>query len=124
MLEQAKEIITFHKEKCFKCGNIVEKNQEGYYRCSCGYEWANLFIKRMPVKAFIFFKEYADKEFCSDYGMAFKSLMERPNDLEIQMLEVMRDLNNRVSNLEQKKTKRTTLSGREIKKEEEKDGKI
>ena len=75
-LEEMKNILVYHKsEKCFKCGSLVEKNSEGYFKCDCGFEWANLFIKRIPVDAFLAFKEIADKEFCSDYGMALKSLI-------------------------------------------------
>lgn len=99
MLEQAREIIEAHKEKCFKCGGAVAKNEEGYYKCpSCGFEWANLFIKRLPKDAFLMFKEYADAGFCSDYGMALKSLV---GSSEMKALfGMLSDLDQRLAKLE------------------------
>ena len=76
-LEEIKNIIVFHKsEKCFKCGNLVEKNTDGYFKCECGFEWANLFIKRIPVSTFLLFKQISDTEFCSDYGLMLKSILD------------------------------------------------
>ena len=118
MLEQAKQIIEFHKEKCFKCGEIVEKGENGVYNCkNCGFEFANLFMKRIPVNTFLTFKEIADKEFCSDYGMAFKSIIDKITDGTIGLImEIFQELEQRLSKLENKPAKEIkTLSGRIIK---------
>lgn len=118
--EQAQEIIRFHKERCMKCGNPVDKGENGTYRCECGFEWANLFIKRLPVKSFLLFKEYADKEFCSDYGMAFKSLIDKlwnESEAIVKIFEILQEHEQKISNLEGKpeKTKEIKLlSGKKI----------
>jgi len=117
MLEQAKEIINYHKsERCFKCDNLVEKGENGIFKCSnCGFEWANLFIKRIPSNTFLAFKEYADKEFCSDYGMALKSMIDMSG-----MLNVLSVLEERIIALENKKPEEvkeiTLLSGKKLRK--------
>jgi len=82
-INQIKNIVLYHKsEKCFKCGNLVEKNSEGYFKCECGFEWANLFIKRIPVDAFMLFKKFADANFCSDYGMCLRDSINSINELQ------------------------------------------
>ena len=100
--EKAVEILKYHKsEKCFKCDEIVEKSEDGVFRCKCGFSWANMFIKRMPIKTYLKFKKFAEDEFCADYGMAFKKLMDDfISDRTLELIEVMRDLDNRISKLE------------------------
>ena len=106
-LEEMKNIVAYHKsEKCFKCGIMVEKNKEGYFRCQCGFEWANLFIKRIPVDTYKIFKDYAEKEFCSDYGFSLKALLDNAFNSQIQaVFELMKGLDERISKLEQKPEK-------------------
>jgi len=100
---KATDIIKFHKsEECFKCHTLVEKSEDGIFRCNCGYEWANLFIKRIPTKPFLIFKEVADKEFCSDYGMAFKSLIDDIGHTEMNNMILLKfqELEERLSRVE------------------------
>ena len=116
---EAKDIIKYHKsEACFKCNTLVEKNAEGYFHCNCGFEWANLFIKRIPVQPFLVFKQFADKEFCSDYGLCFKKLIDDANgnnQMVVGLLEMMKEHDDRISKLENKPAKEIkTLSGKII----------
>ena len=108
-INQIKNIVLYHKsEKCFKCGNLVEKNSEGYFKCECGFEWANMFIKRIPVDAFKIFKDYADREFCSDYGMAIKSMTEDTTKWATISV-IISELEQRISKLEEKPVKEIKL---------------
>jgi len=127
MLEQAKEIIKYARsEKCFKCDNLVEKGENGVFKCDkCGFEWANLFIKRLPSKTFLLFREFSDKEFCSDYGMAFKSIIDNTINSNV-LLEGMSVLEQRISALEKKPEggKRNLLGQPILKKGGRENGKI
>lgn len=119
MLEQAKEILNYHKEKCFRCGTPVERGNDGLLVCDkCGFKWANLFIKRLPADAFLLFKQYADDEYCADYGMALKSLLMNRGDWKA-ILEMLQDLNVRMTELERKPEEKVkiirTVNGKEIK---------
>ena len=113
-LEQVKDIIKYHKsEKCFKCDALVEKGEDGTFKCpNCNFEWANLFIKRIPVNPFIVFKKFADSEFCSDYGMAFKNLIDDSFKME-GILAVIANHEEKISKLENKPPKEIrTLGGK------------
>ena len=112
-MEQGKDIIKFHKEKCFNCGEPVDKGADGTFKCpKCGFEWANLFIKRLPKDAFFMFKDYANAGFCSDYGMALKSLV---GSSEMKaVFEMISDIDQRLIRLEgteQKPKERKMLDG-------------
>jgi len=108
-LEEIKNIIVFHKsEKCFKCGTLVEKNTEGYFKCDCGFEWANLFIKRIPVNTFLLFKQISDNEFCSDYGLMLKSILDDVSKFQ-GIFELIQDHENRILKLEEKPVKEIKL---------------
>lgn len=99
-----------------KCGSPVDKGENGTYKCECGFEWANLFIKRLPVKTFLIFKDFADKEFCSDYGMALKELVESQGRFA-GIFEMFQDHESRISVLENKPKEVKEiklLSGRKI----------
>ena len=126
-MKDVKKIIVYHKsEKCFKCKNMVEKNSDGYFKCKCGYEWANLFIKRVPSKTFLLFKEFSEKEFCSDYGFALKSLLENNFNPQIQgILELLNDHEKRISEIENEPGREIkTLTGKIIKVGGRENGKI
>jgi hypothetical protein len=108
-LEEIKNIIVFHKsEKCFKCGTLVEKNTDGYFKCDCGFEWANLFIKRIPVSTFLLFKQISDNEFCSDYGLMLKSILDDVSKFQ-GIFELIQDHENRILKLEEKPVKEIKL---------------
>ena len=108
-INQIKNIVLYHKsEKCFKCGNLVEKNSEGYFKCECGFEWANLFIKRIPVDVFKQFKDFADNFLCSDYGMALKTLIDDSFKLAT-ITQLLSEHEQRISKLEEKPVKEIKL---------------
>lgn len=89
-----------------------EDTKEKVYEKIGRYEGLN--IKRVPLTTLSIFKEFARLEFCDDYGMALKYLV------DIVFSEIPRsieELNNRVLFLETGKTKEIrfkTNSGRVI----------
>jgi DNA-directed RNA polymerase subunit RPC12/RpoP len=115
---EEKDSASYHKEKCFRCGELVERSIKGTFTCpKCSFEWANLFIKRLPLDTFIVFKEYADNNFCSDYGFTLKSLIDsRANDELIRLLILkLEGLEGKVSQIENPKKTIKMVNGKEIK---------
>jgi hypothetical protein len=108
MLEQGKEIIEAHKEKCFRCGGAVAKDSNGCYKCPiCSFEWGILFIKRVPKPTLLLFKDFAEAECTSDYGMALKALMDAAvsNASTGALIENIKVLEQRIGALEGTKAK-------------------
>jgi len=92
-------------------------------------------ISRVPARTKREFKDLAEAEFCSDYGMTLKWLIDQAKEsgsIEVMAAKLL-ELDHRVSLLEttpkpkEEKQTRKLLDGRKIKipnKEEENDGKI
>jgi hypothetical protein len=126
-LEEIREIITHHKEKCFRCGELASKGNDSTFICpKCSFEWANLFMKRVPIDTFRVFKEYSDTNFCSDYGLCLKNLIDsRANDELIRLMVLkVEELTNKVANIENPKKVIRMVSGKEITKGGREYGKI
>jgi hypothetical protein len=58
---------------------------------------ADLVISRVPTPTLDFFKELADKEFCNDYGMALKHLIDICYG---QFPMALQELNDKITRLE------------------------
>ena len=89
-----------------------EEMKNVVYRLKKNRERLN--ISRIPLKTKREFVDYAEREYCSDYGMAFKSLWE-----SFKTQPKIIELYNRIEALEGGKTKKVikTLDGREIRRE-------
>lgn len=83
----------------------------------------SIYIGRVPLQTKLDFVAFADQEFCSDFGMALKWLMDGIPKADIQMLAVKIDeLEARLSSLEaasqskksEEKRVKKMLNGKEV----------
>ena len=106
-----------------------KKVQEGLRNYPINLEKPSLRIARIPEQYNAWFKEYAKKEFCTDYGMALRELIKvfqgfypqgnEVTDAKIDLIaEQVEKIDKRVSNIEQKSKEPTYVNdgNRKVKK--------
>jgi hypothetical protein len=104
---------------------MEEQGKEFLERLLDGHNQASLHISRIPTQTKKEFKEYAEKEFCNDFGLAFKYVWDSYKgvlNFEVQeMLIRIEELESRIDLLEATQPQQKeddgikTLSGRVIK---------
>ena len=109
---------------------MEEDRKEKFERILDNYNQVSLHISRVPPKTKEEFKQFANEEFCDDFGMAFKHIWDNfkgVNNFEVQTTILqLEELNQTITNLseriqilesrtQQKETVKKNILGTELK---------